>query len=1206
MKSKRKLLRRWLALFLVFSILMQQTLTMVSFAENDNASFVQNDISASESADLLNKTAESSEIGNKDNEKAPEVSEPASEQEAIEASTSEQEAAEASTSEQEVAEASTSEQEIAEASTSEQETAEASTSEQEAAEASTSEQEAAEASTSEQETAEASTSEQEAVKPLDVKDEKSDKNIQSGEENVVSKDTGNQKLRRSTRDVGENRAENHWNDVITEVSVSSYSGEIPGGGVIVNQWQDFRLNAKFALPNNQVKKGDKTIFGLPDVLDFNKNFNFSITAPDGSVVANAVADSTTKTITLTYTEYPEKHSNVTGQFYIYVFVNHKVVTQEQDVPVSIIMENGKVVHDGKVHYNGPLPLAPAKFMYKEGWTTPDLHVHEHVININQTGQKVDNAVLEDELQEPAPGVEYDRSSIRVIKGTWYTDGNVWKLKDYTINSNPDITWGTTADGKEKFTLRLGNIAETEGYRITYKVKVNYEPSDGEIFHNKATLKGNNIQNTECDATVTVRQAGGTAEGYVFKIQVYKIGENAQALSGAKFDVIRVRNNLKVGTIETGSDGKGEIGNLLKDRYKLVETKAPDGYVPLTNPIFVEVDDFNENKIALKNISNKLYTAEGSWTPSVTKKLTGRTLKDNEFTFELKENDNVLQTVKNKADGTIPFEAVNYTLKDVGEHTYTITEKKESLPGVTYDEMTVTYKVKVADKGNGTLEATVTEAPEDTEFNNTYKATGSWKPSVTKVLTGRELKDNEFEFELKENGKVLQTVKNKADGTIPFAVIEYTLDDLGEHTYIIEEKEGNLPGVVHYDSMVVVYKVLVTDKGDGTLEIEVTKAPYDTEFNNIYKAEGSWKPLVTKTLTGRTLKDNEFEFELKEGNTVLQTVKNKADGTIPFDEINYTLDNKGDHTYTITEKVGTLPGIAYDSHVIVFEVNVSDDGEGNLVTSTKISPADMVPSFNNIYTADGSWKPAATKVLTGRELKDNEFEFELKENGKVLQTVKNKADGTVPFEELNYKLSDVGEHTYTITEKKGSLPGVTYDDMTVTYKVKVTDKGDGTLESTVTAAPKDTEFNNTYSVEVTFSKVALGQREELEGAKLTVKKTDGTVIESWTSGKTAKVLKLVAGEYVMIEEQAPQGYEKASAITFRVNIDGSVEVKEGNNWVAVRDAKIQMVDTLKPSKPVGPKTGDESRLGMWIAGIVSAFVSFFVLNRMKKLSGKSKQ
>ena len=170
-------------------------------------------------------------------------------------------------------------------------------------------------------------------------------------------------------------------------------------------------------------------------------------------------------------------------------------------------------------------------------------------------------------------------------------------------------------------------------------------------------------------------------------------------------------------------------------------------------------------------------AGGSVTLVATKSLTGRTLAAGEFSFQLKEGATVLQTKTNAANGAIAFDAINYTLANVGLHTYTITEVAGSLGGVTYDSMVMTVTVNVTDNGNGTLTATPAY-PADTIFNNSYVAGGSVALAATKSLTGRALAAGEFSFQLKEGATVLQTKTNAANGAIAFDAINYTLANVG--------------------------------------------------------------------------------------------------------------------------------------------------------------------------------------------------------------------------------------------------------------------------------------------------------------------------------------------------------------------------------------------------------------------------------------------
>ena len=714
-----------------------------------------------------------------------------------------------------------------------------------------------------------------------------------------------------------------------------------------------------------------------------------------------------------------------------------------------------------------------------------------------------------------------------------------------------------------------NVPDNKRVVIEYEATVLGAPSNDVInISNTVEMLG---YHKEVEKEVNIASAGSGAASNPSITIMKRDADTSTGLQGAKFKLVRINNGQQEPVKDkngnevfftTGADGKVLIeGNqetlgwvLREDKeYGLVEVTPPKpGYKPLTEPVKFTlkerpenqthytisgdvIDVYNEREKTEVEVEKIWEGVQGSH-PTVWFKLYRKIQGGNEEEVPAAE-----APVKALADGESKVKWTGLYKKDIENNEYT-------------------YSVKEVDKdGNPKTPAGYTNSVDGFKVTNKSKE-GSWKPEVTKKLEGMDLEADKFEFELKEGGNVLQTVKNKADGSIPFTDINYTAADLGEHTYTITEKKPNpaLPGIT-YDTMTVTYKVKVEDKGEAKLTVTVTEEPTDKEFNN-KAATGSWKPVATKAITGKTLADDMFEFELKEGGNVLQTVKNKADGSIPFKDINYTAADLGEHTYTITEKAGSLGGVTYDNLTITYKVKVADKGDGTLEAKVENPPADT--EFNNKYAAKGSWTPVVTKKLIGRTLLDDEFEFELKKGSDSIETVKNKADGSIPFKAINYTLADVGEHTYTITEKAGSLVGVTYDNMTVTYKVKVSDNGDGTLKTEVIdPTPADTEFNNNFGIDVTFSKVALGQGNELEGAKLTVKKADGTEVETWESTGTAKIIKLPVGEYKMIEDQAPLGYDIAAEIEFRVNADGTVEVKQGNGWINAADAKIQMVDEL---------------------------------------------
>ena len=486
----------------------------------------------------------------------------------------------------------------------------------------------------------------------------------------------------------------------------------------------------------------------------------------------------------------------------------------------------------------------------------------------------------------------------------------------------------------------------------------------------------------------------------------------------------------------------------RETFKIKEKTAPAGYTldekeyTLKLGAAGSVINLKDNPIpAMVNITAK----------KVVSGREGGLPKADEFTFNLYSVGNLntpIATAKTKADGTITFE--NIEVKGTGVYNYVIKEDTtNAVAGVTFDEAAKEITVKAEFQGSA-LKASVTS--DEPVFTNRYTAKPT-KASITatKTLSGSTLKDDQFEFELKEGAKVVGTAKNKADGTITFEDITYT--EAGVHTYTLTEKEGTEGGVT-YDKTSHEVKVEVTDNGQGKLVAAVTGN--NPAFTNTYKAAETKATITaTKALNGSTLKDDQFEFELKEGAKVVGTAKNKADGTITFEDITYT--EVGEHEYTVTEKAGNEAGVTYDSKSYTVKVKVTDNGQGQLEATV----TDNNPTITNTYkAAETKATITAKKVLEGKALEADKYEFELKEGTKVVGTAKNKADGTVTFEDITY--TEVGEHEYTVTEKAGNEAGVTYDSKSYTVKVKVTDNGQGQLEAKVTGDGDNVTFINKYN------------------------------------------------------------------------------------------------------------------------------------------------
>ena len=471
------------------------------------------------------------------------------------------------------------------------------------------------------------------------------------------------------------------------------------------------------------------------------------------------------------------------------------------------------------------------------------------------------------------------------------------------------------------------------------------------------------------------------------------------------------------------------------------------------------------------------------------------LKGGEFAFDLYEGDltaeqlkgkQPIRSAKNGEDGTVTFPAINYT--KAGEYKYTIVEKKGDLSHVTFDDAVHHAAVKVMDKA-GKLDAAVAydgDKADAPTFTNTYTAKGSVELTATKVVAvapgfthDTKLKGGEYTFELKDaDGKVLDTAKNEADGTVKFTR-DFELADLGgaaskDFAYTIAEKTGAEAGMV-YDNHTLTYTVTVTDDGAGTLTATPQVTSGDKTFTNTYHPKETSVTLkATKRFTGGELAGSDFTFQLldKDG-SVVQTVQNEKDGKVAFAAIDYA--TPGDHDYTIKEVKGADSTVVYDAKGVKVHVKVTDE-KGELKATVTYDGEKAVPTFTNTKpTADVTVE--ATKVLAGKDLTADAFTFGLyDQDGNEDARGTNDKNGKV---KLTVKGLNLGEYDYTLKEEKAgqSVDGVAYDAKKVKVYVKVEQNQDDNNKTKVTVTYDGTAtaptFNNTYtakgSVELTATK-----------------------------------------------------------------------------------------------------------------------------------------
>ena len=734
-------------------------------------------------------------------------------------------------------------------------------------------------------------------------------------------------------------------------------------------------------------------------------------------------------------------------------------------------------------------------------------------------------------------------------------------KGYTYDTKaPEVTVAVTDNGQ-------GQLVATETYATPAEFTNNYQAlSTTAAFSFTKKLTGRAQKAGEFSFDLTAPEAKDN-----------QTKATADENGTVNFDPITY---TQTGVYEyTVKEQNGKLGGITYDEkaYKIKVTVTDNaGQLEAA----VEYPDGQE-------ITNVYQAGSVSKVLKANKALTGANLADDQFTFELvnKATDKVVQTAKNKADGTVTFPAENYT--EVGNHTYIIREKNDGSKGYTYDDKTVEVTVAVTDDGNGQLVATETYAT-PASFTNNYQALStSAAISVTKALTGRPQKAGEFSFDLIEEGatSAAQTKVNAENGSVAFDAITYTKP--GTYKYTVKEQAGTVAGVT-YSTQVLNVTVKVTDNA-GQLEATV-EYPDGQTITNAYKAAAADVTIkAKKVLKGKALVANAFTFELVDASTnkVVDTAKNDANGDVTFKA--QSLSSAGAYTYSVREKLDANDkGMTYDSSNILVHVRVTDNLAGQLEAT--VTPDKELTFTNSYKPLDQNVTLMATKRMEGRALQANEFNFVLKDaDGKELQRVANDATGKVSFEPITY--SAVGTYTYTIAEVSGDAKGVTYDAKEVKVTVEVKDDN-GQLVATP-SYEQEPVFTNRYAAAST--KQALSVKKVLEGRALEAGEFEFELLDE--QGTKLASAKNDAEGNVTFEEQT---YSKVGTSKYRIQ-----EVNNGLKNVTydtkVVEATVEVVDNQAQLTPSVTYTHDATFTNTYKA--VDPGQPSFSVDAMKELEGR---
>ena len=506
----------------------------------------------------------------------------------------------------------------------------------------------------------------------------------------------------------------------------------------LGQWATFRINAEFDLAGKDVKAGDTTDITVPDALIItSQSFDIKTTTKPEQVIAHATVDKDNKKISLTYTDYAEKHSDTHGNFYFYARIDFKKHPQQGEIPVEMTVNN-KTTIAGKVTFKGVGDGNP-NLLKKTSWVhSDDPKTISYGISVNQLKQNIKNVTVEDNLQ--FTNASYVKDSFRVTKGEMsYVDG------EWQFNNTKDVTNEhpiTVGENGQSFVVNLGDISETDQYRITYDVHLNYSPADGEVLNNQATLKGKNIKTKEAVNRAAVQIAGGSGVGYVFTIHIHKVDDANQPLAGAKFKVVRQANNQVIGEYVTDKDGNITVNGLLKDKYILTETEAPTGYTIKIAETVVNAEDFGEDHKVTKTIINpKEQTTTTTTTTTTTEEpTTTSTTTTEEPTTTSTTTTTEEPTTTSTTTTEEPTTTSTTTTEEPTTTSTTTTEEPTTTSTTTTEEPTTTSTTTTEEPtttSTTTTEEPTTTSTTTTEEPTTTSTTTTEEPTTTSTTTTEE-------------------------------------------------------------------------------------------------------------------------------------------------------------------------------------------------------------------------------------------------------------------------------------------------------------------------------------------------------------------------------------------------------------------------------------------------------------------------------------
>lgn len=463
--------------------------------------------------------------------------------------------------------------------------------------------------------------------------------------------------------------------------------------------------------------------------------------------------------------------------------------------------------------------------------------------------------------------------------------------------------------------------------------------------------------------------------------------------------------------------------------------------------------------------------------------------EGKFTFTVTSDDAAAPmpertTAKNAADGSVDFGTIKFTLDDlnralgVNDQTAAAGADKAEADAAKAAEQAVAPAketdadaAKAADADASEAAADADKAAAGADNASAKVAADGDKPAAADQGDKPAASDGQGAGAVAVPDTDNGTVDEVAPGNQPADQPANPEPESGKprshvFTYKVTES-GSVLGVINDAAATKTVSFKVTDDGNGKLTVERQGAVANPAFSftNTYTVEPASSSVtdqvtVTKTLTGRDMAAGEFAFELLEGEDVVATGANAADGSVTLSAVKYT--QPGAHRYTLHEVGGgtVANGVTYDGATYTVVTTVKDNGDGTLSVTHALEGA-REATFANAYQATSTTVTiGATKTLVGKNLENGQFTFVLTAADGTELKAKNAADGKIAFPALTF--DKPGTYEFALTELDDAQANVTYDKRAYKVTVTVVDDGLGHLNATVAGDADVLAFTNTYA------------------------------------------------------------------------------------------------------------------------------------------------